>query len=254
MIAQECIPSWYVNSSSVCPYGRVLPGEVSLPHSPDVVDIVCVIYGYTLYPVILLLFGAAVLGTKRNPGQAFSTKKHSHWIWYLVFMLVVTLINELMIKNVWKQPRPGFTGAAINEYGKHVGSCAITCGMPSSHSLLSVGLLTLLVLDTARHVKHDQETPSSWYEYTLLPRGAFSPGQFNVSYAIWWLMLGPVPLSRLVLFDHSATQVLVGASVGFLLALFWFSMMKKFVVPADDQGEISSSDTENLVERADEET
>eukprot|EP00930_Biecheleria_cincta_P053202 TRINITY_DN38594_c0_g1_i1.p1 TRINITY_DN38594_c0_g1~~TRINITY_DN38594_c0_g1_i1.p1 ORF type:complete len:255 (-),score=19.11 TRINITY_DN38594_c0_g1_i1:61-825(-) len=249
--AHECIPSWHLNSSSVCPYGRVLPGEVSLPENPSVVDIICVIYGYTLIPVILLLLGAAVFGTKRIPGQDASKKKHGHWIWYLVFMIVVTAINELAIKNLWKHPRPGYTGRAINEYGKPVGSCAVTCGMPSSHSLLSVGLLTLLVLDTARYVKHDKETPSSWSEYTLLPRGAFSPGQFNVSYAIWLIMLGPVPVSRLVLFDHSAYQVLLGSALGFALALFWFSMMKKFVVPADDEGESDtngSSDNEKLVD------
>jgi len=248
MIASECIPYWHANSS-VCPYGRVLPGEVTVPHHPNVVDIICVIYGYTLYPVILILLCAAIFGTKLTPGQDGSKRKHGHWMWYLAFMLMVTTINELFIKNLWKHPRPGFTGEAINEYGNKVGSCAISCGMPSSHSLLSMGLLTLLVLDTARYVKHDQESPTSWSEFSLLPRAAFSPGQFNVSYATWWLMLGPVPLSRLVLYDHSADQVLLGCSLGFFLALFWFSVMRMHIVPVHiDQGDgadVTSTDSEN---------
>jgi len=209
----ECAPYWYTDQSSVCPYGTYLFGDVTLPTSPTVFQYIALFYAYAAYIVI------AVLSVVLCRATTWHSRKH--WFAYLIFIGLCVGFNELLFKRLMRQARPGSTGLLTDDDGKHVGSCNTSCGMPSSHSLVSVGLMTLLIVDTAFRI-----VKPLGCECVLFPTGIFSAQQFNVSFGIWTALLSPIPMSRVVLYDHSPAQVAVGSTLGFVLAIAWFACMR----------------------------
>jgi len=135
----------------------------------------------------------------------------------LLAMLVVglgILVNECFVKPLVSQPRPDQ-------------SCLTSCGMPSSHSLLSIGLLTLVTTDTILRIASSRgQLPSATFEQAPLltltpvwPKPAISSGEATVFLSIWWIILFPIPFMRVAIHDHSALQATVGSLIGLSVAL-----------------------------------
>merc|ERR1719272_1649704 len=103
----------------------------------------------------------------------------------LLFFPCVLAVVMVVLKTIIAQKRPE-------------GSCLTSCGMPSGHSMSSIGLLTFLVCELVTRSSMDG-----------VPRE-----QLLVVLAIIFL---PVPWSRVQLHDHSVAQVIAGSMVGLIL-------------------------------------
>merc|ERR1719362_2621960 len=62
------------------------------------------------------------------------------------------------------------------------------------------------------------------------PRVTWTPKQFIVYMAFWVVMLLPVPLARVILYDHSTSQIVAGSGLGALLAPLWFAAWEKGLI------------------------
>ena len=113
---------------------------------------------------------------------------------YLLQPAFVLLMNEI-IKHIVKQPRPE-------------GACGASTGMPSSHSALSIGSITAVTLDLI----------------TTPPTRATLAAD-TVVWSFMFLVLLPVPVSRVVLGDHSVQQTLAGCFSGMLFGSLWFWLL-----------------------------
>merc|ERR1712151_1065033 len=67
----------------------------------------------------------------------------------------------------------------------------------------------------------------------FFPTGSFTHGQFMWYLLFWTTMLGPVPVSRVVVYDHTIEEVVVGSILGFVLGPAWFYTMRALHVPCD---------------------
>lgn len=123
-------------------------------------------------------------------------------MWPLLILLMaglIVIINEGFFKRVISQDRPD-------------GSCLHSKGMPSSHAELSVGF---------------------WFYFHL--ECIFKPGLTSTSYwtkehkiivcGLVWLLLLPVPFTRVQLEDHSWAQVGIGALIGCSVAVGWYLLL-----------------------------
>jgi membrane-associated phospholipid phosphatase len=209
----SCTPSWSSAGES-CPYGRKLPLEVTLPNDPDFWQVVSVALGYT--PWIISL-GILIL---------FLIYRGTRELFIGLLPALTAGINELVKLGI-KQARP-------------TGSCLTSCGMPSSHSAVAVSLLLYLVLDAAYRIERvklviigmtdvwatlKQASAKLAKGLFVLPAGPISPGEFAFFMACWCPLLLPVPLSRVLLNDHSPSQAMAGTFVGFLAVSIWFPLV-----------------------------
>lgn len=118
----------WTHYNSTCPYGRSLPGSVTLPNLADltfdmqVATILCV--GWSLLPFVIMGLGAV---------QAILSRGTRLWS-FMIFAVSITVLNELILKRIFQMPRP-------------YQSCSTSCGMPSGHSTLAMGFLALCVHD-----------------------------------------------------------------------------------------------------------
>mmetsp|Transcript_52758 Transcript_52758/g.140794 ORF Transcript_52758/g.140794 Transcript_52758/m.140794 type:complete len:357 (-) Transcript_52758:93-1163(-) len=209
-----------------CPFGHAF-AEVTWPMyegfdaSQDesyVFMFACAIYG--VIPYIVAMISMIELFLRRGTRE----------LNFFGFVIFVTGLNESIFKRIVFQNRPER-------------SCLITCGMPSGHSTMAIGLLTLSLLDTVRRVVHrtgnlvPRWTPHRWMSlpgffcaefsvlFSLLPLPSWDELSHFAAFlhsAIWFLLLYPVPLSRIALHDHTPEQVLMGSTVGFLEACVWW--------------------------------
>ncbi|CAL1153878.1 unnamed protein product [Cladocopium goreaui] len=227
---EECIPWWYNATVGFegCPYGRRLPGDVTLPNDARFIDWVAVVYSYIPFVVPVLVF-AELLCTR-------GTRQLS----VLLFTGMTTLMNELLVKPFFATARPGAfgpaPGALTDSFGQPAGSCNTTCGMPSSHSTMAIGFLMLTMFDGIIRLKPDsnvltqdkdevemQQRLKEMISVTpLAPKRVMSNTEFLGFYFTWQLLLGPVPLMRVVLHDHTAAQVCLGGMLGAVYAVLWF--------------------------------
>ncbi|CAK8991998.1 unnamed protein product [Durusdinium trenchii] len=225
---EACIPWWYNATIGFegCPYGRRLPGDVTLPHDTRFIDWVAVVYSYIPFVIPLLVFCELLItrGTRQ--------------LSILLFTGMTTLANELLVKPFCALPRPGALGPApgvlTNSLGEHAGSCNTSCGMPSSHSTMAIGFLMLTMFDGIIRVKPDtfllsqeevemQQTLREMISVTpLAPKRVMGNTEFLGFFFTWMILLGPVPMMRVVLRDHTAVQVCVGGLLGAVYALLWF--------------------------------
>ncbi|KAF4667349.1 hypothetical protein FOZ61_008363 [Perkinsus olseni] len=205
-----CLPQWYVDSDSECPYGTHLAGDVTLPYDAGFLQGLSVMFGYVPYAagifLILIMFWRRGL--------------HEYSI--ILFGIIVVVSNEFGWKHIVAQPRP-------------VGSCCITCGMPSSHAVIATALWTILVLDFSYRVGQTPQgnsvSPSSFVSrfrtflhagHILPTASVISQDHFVVAAGFWSLALLPVPLSRVILKDHTAQQVFMAGIIGVVEAIIWF--------------------------------
>jgi len=229
---QQCVPTWYSLANKTCPYGIALPGDVTLLKDPGVVDFIAVAYGYTPYLVCLLAFLDLV------------ALRGSRQLALCMFAAALPLASEILVKPLVAQPRPGSMGFVQDEWGRRVGSCVLSCGAPSSHATISIGLWLFVFLDVAARVVPSSgqllgqaaptEAPAearavpSWplrfqragLSY-LMPRDVMTASQFTAFILFWSFLLLPVPLMRVRSYDHSVEQVLLGCIIGVVYAIVW---------------------------------
>ena len=132
-------------------------------------------------------------------------------------------INEL-IKMGFNQDRP-------------YGTCLTSKGMPSSHSAVAVGLFLYLVLDAGYRLKPSRggifgsvttscDTCMKMIKgWIVLPFNSLTQREFFAYVIIWAILLLPVPLSRVLLNDHSPSQAMAGTIVGFIAVCIWFPLV-----------------------------
>jgi len=139
---------------------------------------------YSAVPWILALMLAA----------AFLITRRCSLGLYVLYGSVCVIVNEAIVKQAVKEARP-------------YGSCLTTKGMPSSHSLLSIGYTLLVGLEMVFHqnLLHPALRVMIWFVVAVL--------------------LVPVPASRVKLKDHSELQVGVGSAMGFALAILYFLLV-----------------------------
>jgi len=231
--------------SHECPYGWRLPGDVTWPSPPtdaegmvaalDMFKIIAVFYSYVPY---LLGFKAfCVLLVRRGTRQ----------LAVVLWLLSTLLMNEVILKRLWREPRPGTMLQVRDAAGKYAGSCLHSCGMPSSHSALAMGWFVQIFLDASYRV-HPLALGRKTQTIALRPgTGAFEKAikclrlylwlpwidvdivthtEYVVYMSAWFLILMPVPFMRVVLYDHTCSQVAVGAGVGIVFTLFWWRVVR----------------------------
>ena len=132
-------------------------------------------------------------------------------------------INEL-IKLGFNQNRP-------------YGTCLTSKGMPSSHSAVAIALFLYLVFDAAYRVKPSKtdicgSCSSSWETvkkmakgWFVLPFGSMTQTELFAYVTIWAILLFPVPVSRILLNDHSPSQAMAGIFVGIIAVSIWFPLV-----------------------------
>lgn len=241
-----CILPWaadsslprHVNTSASCPYGHANVFDVTVPSDPSFAQWVCVIYG--IVPLAVVGFAALDCLFTATFLRGIGTRELS----FIGFVAFIVVLNEAIIKRISHQARP-----------EH--SCNLSCGLPSGHSTMSIGFYVLMFLDASFRVmpKVPQDVASArlrrralksrrsvcgfscrdvcvrdirtWF--TIIPLSSsdtLSAFDFTCFAACWGFLLLPVPMSRIVLHDHTPLQALVGSLVGFIEAVAWFALMR----------------------------
>ena len=154
----------------------------------------------------------------------------------LCFGVMQILLNELIIKRIVAKPRP-------------LGSCNISCGMPSSHATVAAGYCVWLILEViyANWLMERQRYSDSYAddeqfgpradEEACLPNEALTLwGQWcSVRKARWivalLLICVPIPPCRVALHDHSGAQVIVGIVIGVLEGVAWWYVVQTYILP-----------------------
>lgn len=235
---QECLPEWAKPSIAngtaiICPYGTLLLGQVTFSYTYQKENPGWHLLALFLSYVPFIISFCAVL--------ELCIKRGTRELNFVCFMCFVLALNEGCMKRLVKQKRPD-------------GSCNITCGMPSSHATISTGYLTLLFLDLSFRVSpltgsvlrrfrgqdavaNDDHTALGalrfccWGDWTsVVPisnSSSISNGQFVAMFFFWIFLLGSVPISRVILKDHSIEQVNWGSFAGFCEATCWFFVMRE---------------------------
>lgn len=113
-------------------------------------------------------------------------------------LVLMVLLNEFGLKHVIMQPRPD-------------GSCDDSFGMPSGHSMVSIGTFVWYASKGAMHIAR------TGYHH-----------RFGISLAMHGGLWLPVPYSRIYLRYHTVEQVLVGGLIGLLCGclLWWHSQRR----------------------------
>jgi membrane-associated phospholipid phosphatase len=190
--------------------GRALPLQVTLPNNANEWQLLAVFYGYVPWVICLLI------------AVAFLVYRGSREVSVGLLPALTAGINELVKMGV-NQNRP-------------VGSCLTSKGMPSSHSAVSIGLFLFLILDAAYRLrpsgagifgscKSMGDTAIKMLKGVLvLPFGSLTRKEFFGYAGLWAILLIPVPLSRVLLNDHSPSQAMAGSLIGILAAGIWFPL------------------------------
>ncbi|CAK8989060.1 unnamed protein product [Durusdinium trenchii] len=178
-----CLPDWAQEGKS-CPYGSksgLLLGNWTWPDQG--VTWIHYIGAFYSFMPMLVIFGILIYGLwTRGVRELFA----------FIFQGLTVVVMTAM-KLIIKQRRP-------------VGSCSVTCGMPSGHTVATIGTFVWIALEV-------------WAAKCMEPK------QKALVLGVAGLLLIPVGWSRVLFHDHSWDQVLVGAVVGTLLAVIWYGFL-----------------------------
>jgi len=248
-----CKPVWFINGEE-CPHGIRLPFDVTWPSNIDAKSFLAVVY--SLFPIVLVgvCMGQIVLQRRSRGTREIS---------FVLFVASMTAFSEYIIKNIpsIEAPRPGSAGHLLNVKGLSVGSCCTDCGMPSSHSAVAMGILLLSILECSgrvmpsvadhewaeegtdrgnrpsvadeevRDVRFDYATPRDFVSILpFLPAKCITHRQFSYFVLVWCHLLLPVPLMRIILYDHTAAQVMVGMLWGCVCATVFYAFKPKLLM------------------------
>lgn len=226
-----------------CPHGHLLPGDVTLPLHPTLGQWISV--GYGLMPFLVIFLGFVDTVVTAVTLRGLGTREMS----FMGFVLLVTGLNEYVLKRIAHDPRPDL-------------SCNHSCGFPSGHSVSAIAFYTLMFLDASFRVspkipmsvevarrelqalhslpKQGTFLGMSLHEWltkdlracTLMPLSAndvLDAWDFVNFVLQWSVLLLPVPLSRVVVKDHTSNQVLIGSLTGIVEAILWFTFLRRVV-------------------------
>lgn len=206
-----CYPWWRLNESTPCPYGRALPGEVTLQYPVTFWVIVGVVYGYVPYALGALIALEALV------------KRSTRCFAFLCFIGLAVVLGETVFKQIVTSPRPAR-------------SCLHSCGMPSSHATLSIGYFTLMLLDALRRYSESFQGVNQFRPVSrlscccasivpLLRQGHVTHREFTIWVIMWAVILMPVPLTRVLLEDHTPEQVFLGGFIGMCEGAIYFGLL-----------------------------
>lgn len=186
-----CKPIWAAQGLP-CPYGHASGLTGSTLTWPNNVDsLTYVAAAYSMAPFFIFATPIAIMILSRGTRELAA------------FMLAMCLqIANHSLKVMYGMPRP-------------VGSCLTSCGMPSGHTALSIGVFTWVMLEV-------------WCGAgaVCLPGTAVWPMSEVCNSLSLSILLLPVGLSRIYLVDHSLNQVLAGGLVGLAVGCVWFHMLR----------------------------
>eukprot|EP00441_Pelagodinium_beii_P038363 CAMPEP_0197628464 /NCGR_PEP_ID=MMETSP1338-20131121/6767_1 /TAXON_ID=43686 ORGANISM="Pelagodinium beii, Strain RCC1491" /NCGR_SAMPLE_ID=MMETSP1338 /ASSEMBLY_ACC=CAM_ASM_000754 /LENGTH=310 /DNA_ID=CAMNT_0043199445 /DNA_START=45 /DNA_END=977 /DNA_ORIENTATION=+ len=161
------------------------------PLEKDPLNILALIYGYLPFAVPITFFFYFVF---TRSFMAFYS---------LVLSLVVTILNEVVLKPILKQPRPD--RSANRKYNEKTKKWEMKPGMPSGHVMnASTTLVWCLLEVTLRGPGFGaDDSPLMTWELILLIL----------------LTMAPVPWARIYNGDHSLNQCIVGGSLGVVFGI-----------------------------------
>lgn len=246
---------------SECPFGTKLIGDVTWPEPPS--DLRLLVNPLGTFQVAAVVWSFIPYGVALYAVCVFLIIRGTRQLFVLLWLGLYVLLNETVVKHCFHQPRPGTMLQVRNYDGLLVGSCLDSCGMPSSHSGLAFGLMVLIFLDATHRVRYSaapetvtpvllrrsgtHDLPARVRRETAVVRGEVKTWMMAasncwmlpwtqeeryshvgfVSYIFFWgWLLLPVPVARIVLFDHSVAQVFLGCIEGFSLAFLWWRLVR----------------------------
>jgi len=192
-----CSPTWKEKQEE-CPYGHLLPGHVTMPDFRSGWTYISVFYGYVPFLVALFLV------------LRFLLYRGTSDILICIGIGLTSFINETFLKNTIEQHRPGQVDQITvihKDKMYNVGSCNVSCGMPSGHSATATIMFILIVLD--------------YFCLTVCKK--LEPRTFIIYFWIAFIICLPTPISRVILYDHSSEQAMAGTFVGILFSMIWIS-------------------------------
>lgn len=175
-----CDPSWH-KEGQACPYGEYITdswwySSFTHPGVPGALDYVAMFHSASLFP---LWWAAALIHLL----PAVMLKHRYLRLAFIYGLYSGTGVAIGLMRAYMLQPRP-------------VGSCTVSCGMPSGHSALALSLFTYLAAKL----------------YGARPFRSVSLGEI-LTFATLALLL-PIPWSRVQLRDHTLEQMLAGSALG----------------------------------------
>lgn len=203
MVGTACTP-WWNTEGLECPFGyKISFFDVTVPNHANFFDVLAVIYGMVPYIAAFFLF------------FRFCWNRGTQELGLGFCLLFTVIINEFLIKNQIDQRRPGqsvrdeIITKVLQDNGAYEdvarGTCNTSCGMPSSHSVIALAFFVLMATDAFG---------------TYLLR-ANEPMWFFVWMIAYSFVYLPVPVSRVVLWDHTSEQAFLGSLIGTIIAGFW---------------------------------
>lgn len=177
------------------------------PVEMDPLNILALIYGYLPFIVPTVFFVNLVVTRRFMP------------LYGLLVSGVVTCLNELILKPIFKQPRP--SGSANRKFDEKTQKWEMKEGMPSGHVLNATTMLVWCVLEVAL-------------------RGPGFDGQPVITWELILLIVfatAPVPWARIHNKDHSLAQCIAGGSLGICAGIAAYFIRVTFF-PLDAGSEI----------------
>eukprot|EP00927_Polykrikos_kofoidii_P058835 TRINITY_DN5360_c0_g1_i1.p1 TRINITY_DN5360_c0_g1~~TRINITY_DN5360_c0_g1_i1.p1 ORF type:complete len:345 (+),score=16.78 TRINITY_DN5360_c0_g1_i1:119-1153(+) len=163
-------------------------------------------------------------------------------------------------------PRPGMFLQNTDNKGRLVGSCVPHCGFPCFYSMMSAGILVLFVADAVFRIQSESclhcdpnrrrrsSTAGSLYQgptstrslsssefrtaKTCLsfvslspwaPHGTLTHMESLFFFSFWALLMGPIPMMRVMLYDNTAGQAFAGWVVGITTGTVWALIVQLIV-------------------------
>eukprot|EP00440_Ansanella_granifera_P053328 gb/GFBE01057808.1/.p1 GENE.gb/GFBE01057808.1/~~gb/GFBE01057808.1/.p1 ORF type:complete len:273 (+),score=52.24 gb/GFBE01057808.1/:1-819(+) len=154
------------------------------PVDPNPLNIIALIYGYLPFLVPVLFFIDVVVERRFLP------------FYGLVVSAIVTVLNEVILKPIVKDPRPD--GSANRQQNKETGKWEMKPGMPSGHVLNASTTMVWCLLEVSLRGPGFDDHP--FLTYRLL--------------FIILLLMAPVPWARIYNQDHSVAQCVVAGMIG----------------------------------------
>jgi len=188
--SQPCAPSWYAQRLQ-CPYGHSFKAVSLTWPNEDVGFLTFVAAFYSMVPFFVSIVSMLALLVRRGVSNVL----------VISFQVIAAGGVVIILKHLFRQPRP-------------IGSCLSSCGFPSGHATVTIGLLTWVVLEVA-----------------LSGRWAKEKRRCVLVLVLAVMLLGPVGWSRTVLHDHSWKQVIAGSMVGIVVGALWLLLLRLTIGP-----------------------
>eukprot|EP00927_Polykrikos_kofoidii_P058836 TRINITY_DN5360_c0_g2_i1.p1 TRINITY_DN5360_c0_g2~~TRINITY_DN5360_c0_g2_i1.p1 ORF type:complete len:327 (+),score=29.06 TRINITY_DN5360_c0_g2_i1:128-1108(+) len=206
--------------------------------------------------------------------QCFLFRRGIRQLSVFLYLLVAFGVGFVLMPRD-HHPRPGTFFQNTDSKGRFVGSCVALCGLPCFSSLASAGSLVHFFVDAAfriqtgsclycdpnRRRRSSTSTGGSSYQSQIIPRSATSSGsravkswlrleslsplapqvtlthKESLSFFVFWLaLMGPIPMMRVILYDHTAAQAFTGWVIGITTGIVWVLIVQSLVWRLEARG------------------